>query len=31
MKYYPRGGSKSADMIAKETIIFVSSVFKLYL
>ena len=30
MQYYPKGGNKAADKIAKESFTFVSSVSKLY-
>lgn len=30
VRFYPRGGNKAADRIAKETITFVSNVPKLY-
>ena len=30
MRYYPRGGNKAADRVAKESITFVSSIPKLY-
>ena len=30
VRYYPTGGNKAADIIAKETFTFVSNVLKLY-